>query len=107
DAIVEKENLDADVSAQQVNGMVSADGQRVAIPRGYPNFQFRVGDFESRGDGGGAAMDRVEPIGVHVVRETAGAANARDYDEILLSDAEFRENRLHGRENGVGAAGGG
>src|SRR5690348_12637842 len=95
DAIVEKEDLNADVSAQQVNGMVSSDGQRVAIACGYPNFQFGVGDLDAGGDGGRAAMDRVESVGVHVIRETAGAADARDYDEILLADAKLRENRLH------------
>ena len=106
DAVIEEQNFDANVTAQHVNGMVAADGQRVAIARGYPNFQFRVGDFDSGGYRRCATMDRVEPVGVHVVREAAGATDARDHHEILPANAKLRKDGLHRREDGVIAAAG-
>src|ERR1041385_481227 len=84
--------------------MVAADGQRVAIACGDPNFQFGVGNFDSGGDSGSAAMDRVESVGVHVIRETAGAADARYHNKVLFANAELQENRLHSGENGIVAA---
>src|ERR671922_44095 len=82
------------------------DVHGTSVKRGDPNFQFGVGDFDTGGDGGSAAMDCVESVSVHVVGETAGAADARDDDEIFLANAELRENGLHGGEDGgVVAAG--
>src|SRR5215472_8262685 len=87
DAVIEKQDFDAYVTAQHVNGMVATDGQRVAIARGHPNFQFWIGDFYPGGYCGRATVDRVEPVGVHVVREAAGAPDTRDHHEILLANA--------------------
>src|SRR5256886_12907857 len=58
-SIVEKQNFDAYVSAQQVNGMVAADGQRVSIPCGYPDFQFGIGNFDPAGNRGRSEERRV------------------------------------------------
>src|SRR5260370_581081 len=53
-----------------------------------------------------ATVNRVEAIGVHVIREAARAADAGDDDKIFLLDSKFRENGLHGGENRVVTAAG-
>src|SRR5918995_1454527 len=53
---------------------------------------------------GRAALDRVEAVGVHVVGEAAGAADAGDEDDLLARDAEFRHHLLHVVEDRVVAA---
>src|SRR5207247_4683868 len=52
------------------------------------------------------AGDGVEAEGVHVVREPAGAADPRDHHELLLGDAQLREDGLHRGEDRVIAAAG-
>src|SRR5581483_906521 len=44
------------------------------------------------------------PVGVHVVREAARAADARHEDGVLQPHAEFGEEELHGGEHRVVAA---
>src|SRR5262249_10279840 len=49
-------------------------------------------------------VDRVEAVGVHVVREAARAADPRDEHDVLPRDAEVRHHLLYGAEDGVVAA---
>jgi hypothetical protein len=49
-------------------------------------------------------VDAVEPVGVHVIREPAGAADAGDEHEFLARNAERGEDFLHLCEDGVVAA---
>src|SRR5271155_1140525 len=104
--IVEHQDFEADVAAQHVNGVVAADGERVAVAGGYPYVEIGADQFHAGGDGGRAAVDGVETEGVHVIREAAGAADAGDEDEFLARDAEFSEDGLNGGEDGVIAAAG-
>src|SRR6267378_340847 len=48
-----------------------------------------------------ATMDRVEAVRVHVVREPARAADARDEHDVLARDTEVRHGLLHGAQDGV------
>src|SRR6266852_6240001 len=104
--VVEKQNFDADVAAQHVDGVITADGQGVAVAGDQPDFQFRAVDLDARGHGRRAAVNGVKAEGVHVIRKTAGAADAGDDDEIFATHAKLRENGLHRGENGVVAAAG-
>src|SRR2546425_448505 len=106
DAVVEKEDLDTDVAAEHVDGVVAADGEGVTVAGGYPDFQVWVDGLDPRGDGGRAAMNGVKTERVHVVGEAAGAANSADDDEFLARDAELREHRLHSGQNRIVAAAG-
>ena len=63
-----------------------------------------VGQLEARRDRGRAAVDRVEPVRVHVVREAARAADAGDEHRVLRGRPEARQGALHGREDRVVAA---
>src|SRR5215475_1220758 len=49
----------------------------------------------------GAPVDGVEAIGVHVVREAARAADARDEHDVFLGDAEIGHRLLHGAQDRV------
>src|ERR1700690_2982359 len=70
-AVIEEEHLDAHVAAQHVDGVISADGESIAVAGGHPNFQLWMRDFYAAGNRRRAAVNRVEAIGVHVIRETA------------------------------------
>src|SRR5439155_20378463 len=52
----------------------------------------------------GTAVDRVHPVGLHVVREARGAADTGDEDDLLAREAELGHERLDGGEDGVVAA---
>ena len=62
--------------------------------------------FRPGGERRRAAVDAVEAVGVHVVREPAGAADAGDEDGLAAVDAELGEDLLRLREDGVVAAAG-
>ena len=62
--------------------------------------------LEARGERRRPAVDRVEAVGVHVVREAAGAADARDEHKLFSRNAERRERLFHLREDRVIAAAG-
>ena len=90
DLVVEEQDLQAHVAAQHVDRVVAADRERVAVAGGDPDLEVGPRDLEAGGDRRRAAVDGVEAVGVHVVREAAGAADARDDHELLARDARAR-----------------
>ncbi len=46
--VVEEENFQADVAAQHMNGVISADGKRIAITCGDPYFEVGTNDLSNR-----------------------------------------------------------
>ena len=65
-----------------------------------------LASLQPGGERRGAAVDRVEAVGVHVVREAAGAADAGDEHHLLAGHAEGGEDLLHlGQDRVVAAAG--
>ncbi len=75
-----------------MNRVVAADGERVAITRDHPDFKLRVGNLQARSHSRRAAVNRVKPKRVHIIREAAGAADAGDDDEIFAGHAKLREH---------------
>ena len=71
---------------------------------GFHTIHGRARDLQARGDGGSAAMDRVEAVRVHVVREARRTADSRHHHEPLLRNPQLREDRLHGGQDRVVAA---
>jgi hypothetical protein len=106
DPVVEEEDLQVDVAADRVQEVVAADREAVAVTGDDEDRQVGPGDLEPRGDRRRAAVDRVEAVGVHVVREAARAADPRDEQELLARDAQLRHELLHGREDRVVPAAG-
>ena len=106
DAVVEQDDVDVEVAADGVHQVVAADRQAVAVAGDDPHVQVGPHRLEARGHGRRAAVDRVHAVGVHVVREAAGAADAGDEHDLLARDAERRHHLLHLREDRVVAAAG-
>src|ERR1700737_4781773 len=84
--------------------MVAADRQRVAVAGDHPHAQLRPRHLQSGGDCRRAAMDAVKPVGVHVIREAAGAADAADEDDLLPRQPQLGHQLLHRGEDGEVAA---
>ena len=106
DAIVEEKDLQSDIAAQHVNGVIAADGEGVAVTGGYPDFEVGANGFYAGGYGWRAAVDGVEAKGVHVIREAGRAADAGNDHEVFALDAEVGEDGLDGGEDGVVTAAG-
>ena len=104
DLVVEQQDREVDVAAQGVDEVVAADRQAVAVAGDDPHVEVGPGHGQAGGDGRRPAVDRVHAVGVHVVREAARAADARDEHGVLAGDAEVGHQHLHGGEDRVVAA---
>ena len=104
DPVVEQQDRHVDVAAQRVDQVVAADGQRVAVTGDDPHREVLARGGDAGRDRRGAPVDRVHAVGVEVVREAAGAADAGDEDDVLPAQAELGQEALDGLEHGVVAA---
>ena len=80
------------------------DGHAVPIPHDGEDLQVGPMELDARGDGKSPAMKAMESIGLHVVGETAGAADARNEDRVLRLELVFRQEALDSSEDRVVAA---
>ena len=61
----------------------------IAVAGDQPHVKLRIGKFDARSEARGPAVNGVEPIGVHVVRKPAGAADPRDEHSVFTLDAQL------------------
>ena len=101
DLVVEQQDRQVDVAAKRMDQVVATDRQHVAVAADDPHVEIRAGHGEAGGDRRRAAVDRVHPVGVHVVREAGSAADAGDEHGVLSTDLEFGHQQLHGGEDRV------
>jgi hypothetical protein len=101
DLVVEHDDLEVDVAADHMQEVIAADRQRIAVAGDDPDLQIRTRQLQSGGDGRGTAVNAVEAVGVHVVREPAGAADAGDEHRVLRTDAEVGHHELERGEHRV------
>ena len=101
DLVVEQQDRQIDVAAKRMDQMIAADRQHVAVAADDPHIEIRAGHGEAGRDRRRAAVNRVHPVGVPVVRETSGAADAGDEHGVLSTDFEFGHQQLHGGEDRV------
>ena len=94
DPVVEEQDRQVDVAPQRVDEVVAADRQRVAVAGDHPHVEVGSGHGEAGGDGRRPPVDAVDAVGVHVVREAARAADARDEHDLLGLDAELGHQHL-------------
>ena len=103
--VVEQQDVDVEIAPDGVHQVVAADRQRVAVARDHPHRQVGPAGFESGGHRRRPTMNRVDAVGVHVVRKPAGATDAGDEDDLFGRDAERRQDLLHlGQDRIVPAA---
>ena len=101
DPVVEEQDREVHVPPEDVEHVVAADGEAVAVPGHHEDLEVRARQAEAGRDGRRPAVDRVEPVGVHVVREPARAADPGDEDDVLPGDAEVGHHLLDGRQDRV------
>src|SRR5258708_27431175 len=58
-------------------------------------------DLDASRNGGASAMNRMKAERIHVVRETARAADAGNDDKFLAWNSHLRKHGLHGGEDRV------
>jgi len=93
--VIEQQNINVEIAAQQVNGMVSPNAEPIAIACNDPDAKFGAGGFKAGGYSSGATMNRVHTIRIHIVWKAGTAANAGNDHNILPRDARLRQNGLH------------
>ena len=101
DLVVEEQDREVDVAAHRVDQMVATDGQGIAVTGHDPDRKVRAGRRQTRRDRRGTPVDRVHAIGVEVVREARGAADAGDEGDVLALEAELGQEGLDRGEDDV------
>ena len=106
DLVIEEQDIQVEIAAQQMDSMVAADAEAVAIAGYHPDAEIRTTGLETRCDRRRPAMDRMHSIGIHVIGETAAAADTGNYHNILPGYSERRHDLLHLGQDGIIAASG-
>ena len=101
DPVVEENNLHVHVAPQAVHQVIPPNGKTVTIAGDHPDTELRPGQLEACGDSRCPAVDAVYAVGVHVIGEAAGAADAGDENQVLTRNPDLRQHLLHLRQNGV------
>ena len=104
-AIVKEDDLQIDIAAQTVQQVVAAYRQAVAITSDDPDAEVGIGSFDSGSEGRSPTVDRVDAVSIHVIGETARAADPRNEYDILSRNPNFGQDFLHlGQDRIVAAA---
>lgn len=69
DLIIEQEDVDVKIAAQEVDGMVATNAKAVAISGNNPDAELGAGGLEAGCYGCGTTVDRVHAIGIHIIWE--------------------------------------
>ena len=101
DTVVEQDQVNVDVTTAGVDEVVTTDGGAVAVAGDHPHAEVRVGQLHASGGSGSTTVDAMETIGIHIVREARGAADARNDNDVFLLLTQLRENVLNGLQDGV------
>src|SRR5205085_4039251 len=84
--VVEEKDLQVDVSPQGVDEVVAPDGEAVPVAGDDPDLQVGAARGDARGNRRRAPVDPMDPVGVHVIRETARAPDTGHEDRLLPRD---------------------
>src|SRR5665213_1738810 len=84
--------------------MVATNRQCVAVAGHHEHREIWTRDRESGSDRWRPAVDRVHAVSLEVVRESRRATDTGDEHDVLASQAQFGQERLHRSQNRVVAA---
>src|SRR3990170_1049143 len=101
DLVVEEQDRQVHVAPEDVQQVVAADREPVAVAGHDENLELGPRQLEPGGDSRRPPVDRVEAVRVHVVREAARAADPRDEHDVLFLKTEGRHRLLHRAQDGV------
>lgn len=104
DLVIEQHHVHIEVAAEQVNGMVTADAQAVAVTGHDPNAEVGPGCLQSAGNGCCTAVDGVHAVRIHIIWEAAAAADSGDDHNIFFGDPQSGHDLLYLRQDGIVAA---
>ena len=90
-AVVEHQHLDAHVAAQHVNGVIAADGKRVAVAGGHPDFELGMRELDSRGHGRRAPVNGVEADRCSCNTGSGWSSRCRKPPRIFRAECPVRE----------------
>ena len=101
DTVIEEAEVEVYVTTYLLNEVVGTDSEAVTVTRGLPNGQLGVTRLNAGSYRTATTVDRVETVGVQVVRHTARAADTRDHHRLVGRNTYFGHRFLHRRAYGV------
>ena len=104
DVIVVQQHGHVHVVADRVEPVRGADAATVAVAGVDEDVQIGTGELDALGDRQRTAVNAVEAVGAHVMRQAARAADSRDEDGLLRLEALVTAQALDGGKDGVVAA---
>ena len=102
--VVDQQNIYIKITSQEVDQVVSADTEAVAVAGDHPDAQVGIGQLDAGGHGGSPAVDGMKAVGIHIVGEPAGTTDTGDEYYLLLGMPQLREGFLHLCQDGIIAA---
>ena len=99
--IVKQQNGNIHIPADSMNKMVTPDSQCITITGDLQYIQFPVGILRSGSNSGSTSMNCMEPIGIHIIRETGRTSDTGNHSPGFFGIAQFSHRFLHGINNTV------
>ena len=77
-----------------MNEMVSTDCEAVSVSAHLPNSQFRMRSLDAGRYRSASSVDRIETVGIEIVRHTAGTSDTGDDRYLMRRDTYLRHRFL-------------
>jgi hypothetical protein len=102
--IIVQDHREIHVVANRVNPVRGANAAAIAVTGVHEHCEIRPRELDALGDREGAPVDTVEAVRLHIMRQPARAADARDEHGALGLQILVATEPLHRGENRVVAA---
>ena len=99
DPVVVDEIRDVQVAATRIDQVAGANAVAVAVTAGHKNFKVLIGQLDAGRHVEGAPVQGVQAVGVDVVRELAGAADARNHRYLVRRTSKLGQGLLDRAQN--------
>ena len=106
DEVIHDDVGELDVFAGGVVEVIAADGETVAVTAEDEDMHIRTAQRDAGGKRQGTAMNEMDAVRVHEIRETAGAADAGDADDVFMRILELFQHAVEDVQHGEVAAAG-